>query len=81
PANTEVLLSMNETITTKGNNLKEGSSFALTVVHDVMLGDYVVIPAGSRAMGEVTWLTNKGAFGKSGKMDIALRYVEVNNRR
>jgi len=81
PANTEVLLSMNETITTKGNNLKEGSSFALTVVHDVMLGDYVVIPAGSRAMGEVTWLTSKGAFGKSGKMDIALRYVEVNNRR
>ena len=32
-------------------------------------------------MGEVTWLTSKGAFGKSGKMDIALRYVEVNNRR
>jgi hypothetical protein len=81
PANTEVLLAMNETITTKGNNLKEGSSFSLSVVHDVMLGDYVIIPAGARAMGEVTWLTSKGAFGKSGKMDIALRYVEVNGRR
>lgn len=81
PANTEVLLAMNETITTKGDNLKEGSTFGLTVVHDVMLGEYVIIPAGARAMGEVTWLTSKGAFGKSGKMDIALRYVEVNSRR
>jgi len=81
PANTEVLLAMNETITTKGDQLKEGSTFSLSVVHDVMLGDYVIIPAGARASGEVTWLTSKGAFGKSGKMDIALRYVEVNNRR
>lgn len=81
PANTEVLLAMNESITTKGDNLKEGSTFSLSVVHDVMLGDYVIIPAGARAMGEVTWLTSKGAFGKSGKMDIALRYVEVNGRR
>lgn len=81
PANTEVLLAMNETITTKGDNLKEGSTFSLSVVHDVMLGEYVIIPAGARAVGEVTWLTSKGAFGKSGKMDIALRYVEVNNRR
>ncbi|WP_430385547.1 hypothetical protein [Blastomonas fulva] len=81
PANTEVLLAMNESITTKGDNLQEGSTFSLSVVHDVMLGDYVIIPAGARAMGEVTWLTSKGAFGKSGKMDIALRYVEVNGRR
>lgn len=81
PANTEVLLSMNETITTKGDALDVGSTFALSVVHDVMLGDYVIIPAGARAMGEVTWMTSKGAFGKSGKMDIALRYVEVNGRR
>jgi hypothetical protein len=81
PANTEVLLAMNESITTKGDNLKEGSTFALSVVHDVMIGDYVIIPAGARATGEVTWLTSKGAFGKSGKMDIALKYVEVGGRR
>jgi hypothetical protein len=32
-------------------------------------------------VGRITWLTSKGAFGKSGKMDIALDYVEVGGRR
>jgi hypothetical protein len=81
PANTEVLLSMNETLTTKGDRLKEGDTFSMSVVHDVMLGDYVIIPKGARASGAVKWLTSKGAFGKSGKMEIELRYVEVNGRR
>jgi len=80
PKNTEVLLSMNETLTTKKKKTQEGDTFHMTVVHDVMLKDYVVIPKGSRATGEVTWLTGKGAFGKSGKMEIELRYVEVNGQ-
>lgn len=81
PANTEVLLRTNQEITTKGNTWSEGDTFALTVVHDVMLDDYVVIPAGSRATGRITWLTNKGMFGKSGKMDIEIDYVTVGGRR
>lgn len=81
PANTEVLLKTNQEVTTKGKTWSEGDTFALTVVHDVMLGDYVVIPAGSRATGRITWLTNKGMFGKSGKMDVELEYVTVNGRR
>ncbi len=81
PANTEVLLSMNSELTTKGKKLSEGDTFYMSVVHDVMLGDYVVIPKGSRAAGEVTWLTSKGAFGKSGKMEIELRYLEVSGQR
>jgi hypothetical protein len=81
PANTEVLLKMNQEVTTKGKTWDEGDTFALSVVHDVTLGDYVVIPAGSRATGRITWLTNKGMFGKSGKMDVELEYVTVNGRR
>ena len=81
PANTEVLLKMNQEVTTKGKTWSEGDTFALSVVHDVLVGDYVVIPAGSRATGRITWLTNKGMFGKSGKMDIELEYVTVNGRR
>lgn len=34
-----------------------------------------------RGVGEVTWKTGKGAFGKSGKMEIELRYVEVGGKR
>ncbi|WP_394728939.1 hypothetical protein [Altererythrobacter sp. GH1-8] len=81
PANTEVLLRMNQEVTTKGKTWAEGDTFDMTVVHDVRHGDYVVIPRGSRGVGRITWLTNKGAFGKSGKMDIELEYVEVAGRR
>ena len=81
PANTQVMLAMNDTITTKGNRYSEGDTFGLSVTHDVMLGNYVIIPKGSRGVGRITWLTNKGAFGKSGKMEIALEYVEVGGRQ
>lgn len=81
PANTQVTLAMNDTITTKGNRYSEGDTFGLSVVHNVMLGNYVIIPKGSRGVGRITWLTNKGAFGKSGKMEIGLEYVEVGGRQ
>lgn len=79
PANTEILLSLNDNLTSK--NAKEGDTFALSVVHDVLLNGYVVIPRGSRGVGEVVWRTGKGAFGKSGKMDVVLRYVEIGGQR
>ncbi|KQM41271.1 hypothetical protein [Sphingomonas sp. Leaf10] len=81
PANTEILLSMNEDLTTKGGRIEVGYKFGLTVAADVMLGDYVVIPKGTPAVGEVTWLTGKGAFGKSGKMEIQVRSIDLNGRR
>lgn len=81
PANTELMVSMNDDLTTKGGRINEGHKFALTVVNDVRLGDMVVIPRGTPAFGEVTWMTGKGAFGKSGKMEIELRYIDLNGRR
>jgi hypothetical protein len=78
PANTELLLSMNDDLTTKG--IEEGHKFRLTLVRDVVIGDYIVIPKGTPAVGEVTWKTGKAAFGKSGKMEIALRYLDLNGR-
>ena len=41
----------------------------------------IVIPAGTRAVGQITWLTSKGAFGKSGKMDIEMQYLELDGQR
>jgi hypothetical protein len=79
PGNTEVLLSMNEELSTKKN--EEGETFYMTVVHNVVHDGFIVIPKGARATGEITWKTGKGAFGKSGKMEIELRYVEVGGKR
>lgn len=81
PANTELTLAMNQEITTKGSRWNDGDNFDMTVTHDVTLGNYVVIPKGSRGVGRISWMTNKGAFGKSGKMEIDLEYVEVSGRR
>ncbi len=81
PANTEIILEMNQEVTTKGRTWAEGDQFKLTVADDVTLGDYVVIPEGTPAYGRITWLTNKGAFGKSGKMDVELEYLELAGRR
>ena len=79
PANTEIVVSMNEELSTKRN--EEGDMFSMTVAQDVRLGQYVVIPAGTRAIGEITWITGKGMFGKSGKMDIEMRYIDFDGRR
>ena len=81
PANTEIMLRMNDEVTTRGGKVEVGHTFRLSVVDDVRIGNFVVIPRGTPATGEVTWKTGKGAFGKSGKMEIDLRYVDLNGRR
>lgn len=81
PANTEIMVSFNQEVTTKGKTWSEGDQFDLTVEEDVMLGEYVVIPRGTRAVGRITWMTDKGMFGKSGKMDVEIEYLELAGRR
>lgn len=79
PANTEILLSMNSEITSTTH--RAGDTFSLSVAQDVRIGEHVVIPRGTRALGEVTWRTGRGAFGKSGKMDLALRHIDLDGTR
>jgi hypothetical protein len=47
---------------------------------DVKIGETIVIPQGTPAQGEVTWRTGKGAFGKSGKLEFSLSYIDLNGR-
>jgi hypothetical protein len=78
-AGTEMLLRLNNQLTSRDQRI--GDTFPLTVVNDVALDGRVVIPAGTRAVGQVTWRTGRGSFGKSGKMEIMMRYVELDGRR
>jgi hypothetical protein len=78
-ANTPITLSMNNELTSK--HAREGDTFPLTVVQDVAVDGHVVIPRGTRAVGEVIWRTGRGAFGKSGKMEVAFRYLDLGGRR
>jgi hypothetical protein len=58
-----------------------GDNFSLTVAQDVKANGVVVIPRGTRAVGQVTRRTGKGSFGKSGKMDFTFRYLDYNGQR
>ncbi|WP_238995207.1 hypothetical protein [Sphingomonas solaris] len=78
PANTEFLLTLDRDLNSK--KIRQGETFPLIVTSDVMLGDYVVIPRGTPATGEVTYRTGKGAFGKSAKMEIDLRSIDLSGR-
>lgn len=81
PRNTPVYLTLNQTLNTKSSATKRGNTFVLTVDQNVLLRRYVVIPRGSRAVGTIVKRTGKGGFGKSGKLEISLDYIEVGDTR
>ncbi len=78
PANTEIWLSPNAEVNSK--RIKSGGRFEMTVSRDVMLGNYIVIPRGTRGYGQIGYRTGKGAFGKSAKMEFDVVDVEMNGR-
>jgi hypothetical protein len=79
PANTEIPVSLNETISSKTHRL--GDQVALTVAQDVKVDGHVLIPQGTRAIGQVTRRSNRGSFGKSGKMDVTFRYIDLDGTK
>lgn len=79
PANTEVAVTPNDDLTSA--TLKEGDSFKISTVYDVMYNGYVVIPRGTGGQAKLTYRTGKGAFGKSAKMEIEYEWLDLNGRR
>jgi hypothetical protein len=80
PAGTPIALEMTQTVTTQGGSWKEGDEFSLIVAEDVFIDQHVVIPKGTLAFGHVRWATGRGAFGKSGKIEIAIDHLLVGAR-
>lgn len=60
---------------------REGETFAMTVTQDVVSDGIVVIPRGTRAVGEITLRSGRGMFGKSGKMELSFRYLDMDGVR
>lgn len=78
PANTEIWVSPNAEVNSK--KIKQGDKFDMSVSRDVTLGNYVVIPRGTRAVGQISYRTGKGSFGKSGKMEFEVVEVDLGGR-
>jgi hypothetical protein len=60
---------------------KEGETFSMVVTNDVLSDGIVVIPRGTRAVGEITLRSSRGMFGKSGKMELSFRYLDMDGVR
>ncbi|MEA3002159.1 MAG: hypothetical protein QOH81_947 [Sphingomonadales bacterium] len=78
PANSEVIVALNEALSSDDKRL--GDTFSLTVSQDVKANGAVVIPKGTRAVGQITYRKGKGGFGKSGKIDLDFRYIDYEGR-
>ena len=78
-AGTEVRLRTIAELSSK--DARPGERFDLEVADDVQLNGRTVIPAGSRAVGEVTEVKKKGMWGKSGKIETRLLYVRVGDQQ
>lgn len=76
--NTEVVVTPNDTINTK--SVKVGDKFRITTVTDVMQDGYVMIPKGTVGEATISYRTGKGAFGKSGKMEVAFNWLDLGGR-
>ncbi len=79
-AGTEIRLEMLQTVTTEGRSWEQGDEFMLAVADDVSIGAYMIIPKGTLAFGHVRWRTGRGAFGKSGKIEVEIDRLVLGGR-
>lgn len=78
-AGTEIRL---RTLTELGSKTSRVSErFNLEVTEDVRLNGQIVIPVGTRGVGEVTKVTKKGMFGKSGKLETQLLFLRIGDQQ
>lgn len=68
------------TVALSSKSASVGDRVPLTVAEDVRVGDRIVIPQGTPAMGEVATMQAKGAFGQSGKLVVRPLYLTLGDR-
>lgn len=76
---TEVRLVTLTELNSKRN--KVGERFDMEVQESVQLNGQTVIPAGTRAVGEITLRKGKGMWGKSGKLEFRPLYLKMGDRQ
>ena len=75
PRGTVVKTLLDEQMSSK--TTRPGDEFSVTVAEDIMVGDKIAIPAGSKGFGVVMFANGRGAFGRAGLLDIKVDVIEV----
>lgn len=78
PSNSDIWVNLDAELNSK--KARVGDTITFKVSRDVMVGQYVVIPRGTPAVGRVTYRTGKGAFGKSAKMEFDIDSIQLAGR-
>ncbi len=78
PAGTTVRLRMLSSLNSQDS--KTGTQFDLETAEDVLLDGRVIIPRGSPATGELTFVKKKGMWGKSGRLEGRIVSVRTGGR-
>ncbi len=79
PAGTEIALAMSTMIDSARNRV--GDRFPLSVAADVRIDGRVLIPRGTRAVGEIAWRAGLGPLYESERMYVVLRHLELEGTR
>lgn len=80
-AGAPVPVALSQGLTTKGKALKVGQPVQLEVAQDVLVNGRVAIPARSPVEGVLTHVRNKGMWGKSGAIKLAITSVTINGTK
>lgn len=75
PMGTELQLTTRTELNTKQNH--PGDRFYLEVAEPLVYRGQVVVPVGAVAVGEVMRSERNGHFGKKGKLDVRILYVQT----
>ena len=78
PAGTPVLLETAQPLSSK--TAVNGDRVELRTVKDVLAGTVVVIPKGTRAVGQIADARAKGAMGMSGRLTVSPLYIAFGDR-
>lgn len=79
PRDTPVVLLATSEV--RSDKVSPGTPFKLRVQQPISAGGEVVIPVGTPAFGEVVTAEGSGVLGKSGTMDVKLRYIQLGEIR
>ena len=75
PMGTVVTLELLDRVQSKLNN--RGDRFGLRLVDPIKINGVVVLPAGTKGVGEVVHAARARAAGKAGELLVAARYLEA----
>lgn len=78
-AGTPIEIRIDEAVNSKTH--KTGDWYAISLSRPIMLGEQIIVPAGTAGRGQVVHSAKSGWGGKAGELILAARYLEFEGHR